>query len=75
MTRDPLHSDFVALIRDAWERQRVKSAFVGSLYWETEYGRSYCPPDYHMLKRLRRLAVTLNYHGPILQVPEGDEAA
>lgn len=69
MTSAPLHPAFVERIRAAWEKQRVKSAFAGSLYWHTEEGRAYRPPAGDM-KRLRRLAVTLNYHGPILEEEE-----
>jgi hypothetical protein len=60
----PLHRDFVGALRRAWETQHTRAAFVGALYWETEDGRVYCPPSRDM-KRLQRLADTLNYDGPI----------
>jgi hypothetical protein len=66
----PLHPDFVARIRDAWETQRIKASFVGALYWSTEDARAYCPPPGE-LKRLRRLAVTLGYDGPLVAEVRG----
>ncbi len=61
----PLHPAFVELIRHAWETGRIRSGFAGALYWSTEPPWTYRPPASEM-KRLRRLAVTLNYHGSIL---------
>jgi hypothetical protein len=61
----PLHPDFVAALRCAWEGQRTKAAFVGALYWSTEDGRRYVPSE-RELKRLARLAATIRYDGPLL---------
>ncbi len=65
MTPGPLRPAFVERIRAVWEQQSVRSAFAGSLYWSTEPPWIYRPPAGDM-KRLQRLALTLNYHGPIL---------
>lgn len=59
-----LHPDLVALIRIAWETGRTRAFYVGAIYWSTEDGRVYHPPV-TQLKRLRRLAVMLNYFGHI----------
>ena len=60
-----LHPEFVKQIRAAWEKGRLRASFVGALYWNTEDGRTYYPPANEM-RRLRRLATTLGYDGPIL---------
>ena len=61
----PLHPAFVERIRRAWETQRLKASFVGALYWHTEPPHKFYPAE-NQMRRLRRLAVTLNYSGPIL---------
>jgi len=67
----PLHDAFVSAIRAAWKpvslglTSRRLPNLAGAIYWTTEDGRAYCPPQREM-KRLRRLAVTLGYDGPIL---------
>ncbi len=60
-----LHPLFVTTIRHAWEQRRTQSWFAGTLYWETDSGRiPYCPPlrDH---RRIKKLAATLQYDGPI----------
>lgn len=64
MTTAPLHPDFVAAIRAAWETQRARAAFVGALYWHTEPPHKFYPAA-NQMKRLRRLAATLGYDGPL----------
>ena len=73
MTTAPLHPDFVAAIRAAWEqepfrRRRLKCSlarYAGAIYWSTEDGRIY-PATMRERPRLSRLAAAIRYDGPIV---------